>query len=160
MKSIFYSLVFIAIVSCNNSKSTDNEVVTTTDSMMKNSPIVGNDVDEHGCKPSTGYSWSIIKNECMRIFETGSEFTAAGVNKDSTFAAFIILSPKNDSAEVFLPNIKPFIAVKASKNNLFENKSENIEIAFDKSFINILKNKKVIFKRSKSEGIGKVLNLK
>lgn len=30
-------------------------------------------MDEHGCKPSTGYTWSIIKNKCIRVFEEGGK---------------------------------------------------------------------------------------
>lgn len=32
-------------------------------------PIVGNDSDEHGCKGSAGYSWCEEKNKCLRIWE-------------------------------------------------------------------------------------------
>ncbi|MEW6035629.1 MAG: hypothetical protein AB1529_03380 [Candidatus Micrarchaeota archaeon] len=33
-------------------------------------PLVGNDTDEHGCKPSAGYSWCEILKKCVREFET------------------------------------------------------------------------------------------
>ena len=38
---------------------------------LPENPIVGGDSDEHGCKGSAGYSWSIVKNECIRLFESG-----------------------------------------------------------------------------------------
>lgn len=38
-----------------------------------NQPLTGADMDEHGCKPSTGYTWSIIKNKCIRVFEEGGK---------------------------------------------------------------------------------------
>lgn len=31
--------------------------------------LVGDDLDEHGCKGSAGYSWCEIKQKCLRIWE-------------------------------------------------------------------------------------------
>ncbi len=31
--------------------------------------VVGGDEDEHGCKPSAGYSWCEGKQKCLRIWE-------------------------------------------------------------------------------------------
>jgi len=31
--------------------------------------LVGNDLDEHGCKGSAGYSWCETKSKCLRIWE-------------------------------------------------------------------------------------------
>ncbi len=36
-------------------------------------PLVGNDTDAHGCKPSAGYSWCEAKQMCIRPFETPCE---------------------------------------------------------------------------------------
>jgi hypothetical protein len=33
-----------------------------------NAPIVGNDVDSHGCRTSAGYSWCEAKQTCLRIW--------------------------------------------------------------------------------------------
>lgn len=33
-------------------------------------PMPGSDLDDQGCKPSTGYIWSFIKNECIQLWET------------------------------------------------------------------------------------------
>ncbi|MFZ6035326.1 MAG: hypothetical protein ACOYUB_04255 [Patescibacteria group bacterium] len=32
-------------------------------------PLVGGDVDEHGCKASAGYSWCDAKRSCIRVWE-------------------------------------------------------------------------------------------
>lgn len=65
---------------------------------------VGADKDAHGCKASAGYQWSVLKNDCVRIFEQGIGFSAYGNNTDSTLAAFVIFDPKGQQAEVFLPH--------------------------------------------------------
>lgn len=35
--------------------------------------LVGNDVDEHGCIPSAGYSWCEAKQKCLRVWEEGCD---------------------------------------------------------------------------------------
>ena len=61
--------------------------------------IVGNDLDDYGCKASAGYIWSITAQKCLRVFEEGIEFH----NKDYTSNAFVILSSDKSEAEAFLP---------------------------------------------------------
>jgi hypothetical protein len=33
--------------------------------------MAGGDVDQHGCKPSAGYSWCASKQKCLRTWEEG-----------------------------------------------------------------------------------------
>jgi Prokaryotic membrane lipoprotein lipid attachment site len=162
-KYTFSILLLIAILSGCNSSKKSNEL--KTDSLVENSEasqMVGNDTDSHGCKASAGYTWSVLKNNCVRIFESGSQFNATGENKDSTMAAFVILNNKKDSAEVFLPNTKPIIvfAGDISRGVLFESKPDSVIIKFDDSNINIAKGEKIIFNQPKFDGIGKILGLK
>lgn len=35
--------------------------------------IVGGDKDEHGCLGSAGYSWCVVKNKCLRVWEEKCE---------------------------------------------------------------------------------------
>jgi hypothetical protein len=44
-------------------------------------PIVGGDLDEHGCKASAGYSWCEAKQKCLRTWEENC--TAGLVGNDS-----------------------------------------------------------------------------
>lgn len=64
--------------------------------------IVGNDSDEHGCKASAGYSWSEVKGECVRLWETGTALSAT-TNEYKGFAAYVIMNSDNSKAEVFVP---------------------------------------------------------
>lgn len=74
-------------------------------------PIVGGDIDEHGCKASAGYTWSVLRNECVRIFEIGTRldyYEQAG--KVVTTAAFVIFESNNgNTAELFLDTQKESI---------------------------------------------------
>lgn len=63
-------------------------------------PIVGGDLDERGCKPSTGTTWSILKNRCMSPWE--SEYFLEGdlsypllFNEDNSKAEIIGLNHLN-----------------------------------------------------------------
>lgn len=57
-------------------------------------PIVGDDLDEIGCKPSTGMSWSILKNDCIYTWETS--YVVEGIN--SNFA--LLFNQDNTKAEI------------------------------------------------------------
>ena len=47
--------------------------------------LVGGDLDEFGCKPSTGYSWSVLKKECISIAQEGGKYLSGPIGN----AAFI-----------------------------------------------------------------------
>jgi hypothetical protein len=68
-------------------------------------PMVGNDQDAHGCKPSAGYQWSVVRGSCIRIFESGIRLDAAAPGADTTLSAFIVFkSDESDAqAELFMP---------------------------------------------------------
>lgn len=57
-------------------------------------PMTGDDLDETGCKPSTGTSWSIVENDCIQPWETkyilkGSVRAALLFSKDNKKAELI-----------------------------------------------------------------------
>ncbi|OXA86365.1 hypothetical protein [Flavobacterium hercynium] len=76
--------------------------------------VVGNDADENDCKPSTGYTWSALKKECVKLSEVGTELKHADDGKEYTTVAYVIFD--GDKAELFLDTQKKAI--------LLERKSE------------------------------------
>ncbi len=86
------SLAVLAIVSCGNKIKNDN------------SNMVGGDKDNHGCISSAGYTWSNLKNKCIRTWEQGEKLI--DVDPKSTSAAYIIFSDDKSKAELFAPNKK------------------------------------------------------
>lgn len=76
----------------------------------KSNVMVGNDVDQHGCKPSAGYTFSKIKNSCIRIFESGLRMNPQDPSLDKTVSAFAVFTSQFAEAsddkvvEIFLPN--------------------------------------------------------
>jgi hypothetical protein len=96
-KLVVLAVVVILIFSC--AKKTE----TSKESEIKEevgAPIVGGDSDEHGCITSAGYSWSIIKNECVRVFEIGTRLNPE--NKQNTSSAFVIFEENGNKAELFV----------------------------------------------------------
>lgn len=60
----------------------------------KGEPIVGDDLDETGCKPATGMTWSVLQNDCIQVWE--SKYVLEG--GDNHFA--LVFNPEQSKAEV------------------------------------------------------------
>ena len=86
---------------------------------LPEAPMVGGDSDAHGCKASAGYTWSVVKNECIRIFETGIRLDAKAKDLDKSLSAFIVFKSdeEDDKAELYLPNEKTSILLDREKKD-------------------------------------------
>ena len=67
----------------------------------------GGDQDEHGCLASAGYTYSIIKKTCVRVFEQKIQLNEVNPQGTSTSIVAVIFSGDNKKAEVFLPGLTP-----------------------------------------------------
>lgn len=67
--------------------------------------VVGGDQDAHGCKGSAGYTWSVLKNECIRVFESGIRLNPKAAQLDQSLSAFVVFKTETDDAqaELYLP---------------------------------------------------------
>jgi hypothetical protein len=105
MKKLFlFSIIIGLSLSCAKKVSAEKK---TTNQETKPAVIVGNDADTHGCKASAGYTWSILKKECVRIFEAGTKLNHAEDGKTYTTVAYVIFD--GDKAELFLDTQKEAI---------------------------------------------------
>lgn len=60
---------------------------------------------ENGCNKAAGYTWSDVKGECIRLFDSGIRLNP--IIQDTTsavFSAFLVFSPDSLQVELFLPN--------------------------------------------------------
>jgi hypothetical protein len=66
----------------------------------------GADRDGHGCIGSAGYTWSLLKSKCIRVFEEGVRLDPVLQPSDAAISAFILFRSKTDfrKAELFLPD--------------------------------------------------------
>lgn len=64
---------------------------------------MGGDKDAHGCRASAGYTFSIIKNDCVRVFEQEIQLNEVAPAGTSTSISAVIFSKNKKKAEVFIP---------------------------------------------------------
>lgn len=82
-------------------------------------PIVGATLDAHGCRPSAGYTFSTLRKDCIRLFETGIRLTPVAKGLAKSLSAFVVFKTENGegNAELFLPNNKASISMKIVKGD-------------------------------------------
>jgi hypothetical protein len=105
MKKLFFiAALALTLTSCDfmlkEREDTETEVKT------EQKVVIGTDKDENGCVASAGYRWSILKNNCTRVFEEGYRLNTIEELKkeDASKSAFIIFEEDGDRAELFLPD--------------------------------------------------------
>jgi hypothetical protein len=85
MKRSFFSLLLVAV--CTHTQA---------------QTVVGGDADKHGCRASAGYTWSVLRAECIRVWETGTRLQAT--DSTATTDAFVIIAPDRLKAEIWANN--------------------------------------------------------
>lgn len=106
MRNVLFILIIACLsFSCTQKITNETDPVTKQEVIVPN--VVGGDVDVNGCKASAGYTWSILKNNCIRIFEAGTKLSHFDDEKAYTTAAYVIF--EGDKAELFLDTQKEAI---------------------------------------------------
>lgn len=91
--------------------TTDNNQLVLSDEARKyiltfipkdTTRLIGVANDAHGCNQAAGYTWSEVKQNCIRIFEDGVKMESV-TDTASTLATYIVFSPDSLKVEVFLP---------------------------------------------------------
>ena len=106
MKKLFpLAAILFFFVSCDQILKDDvksNDVVEKADKKV----IMGADKDANGCVTSAGYRWSLLKKQCIRIFEEGYRLNAVTELKsgDTSKSAFVIFEEEGNKAELYLPD--------------------------------------------------------
>ena len=124
-KTILIASLIVLFTSCANNKNTSS------------APKAGSDRDTHNCIASAGYTWSELKNDCVRSWEVGVQFDPSATRKDKTSIASILFL--NDKAEVFASELKTPVILKAVKNGniVFENTTEKVAILKENGRLNL-----------------------
>ena len=80
--------------------------------------VVGGDQDAHGCRGSAGYQWSDLRQECIRLFETGIRLDPQA-GQDATVSAFAVFKSPDmaGNAELFLPGQPNAILLQRAPDN-------------------------------------------
>jgi hypothetical protein len=102
-KALFLLICSVLVASaCNNTKK---ESSIEDQAEKQEIPKVGDDTDAHGCKASAGFQWSVVKNECIRLFEEGIALEAKAEGLDKGLVAYVVFKSDTEDtqAELFLP---------------------------------------------------------
>jgi len=125
MKNAVLFFAFALMISCGKKSETapsknNNDSIMVVDTVK--TPIVGADSDSHGCKTSAGFTWSELKQKCIRVFEDGTKLSPYNPeNQTAEFAAFVIFEENGNKAELFLPNENPIILERKSEGDQYVN---------------------------------------
>lgn len=134
--STSYNRRFATLLVVNNDYNF--ELNSTQMKNQESMPILGGDSDEFGCKPSTGYTWSVLENKCIAPFET--KYVLEGKDINSMGNAALVFNAKNDKAEIIGFTKSPnFILTKKGKAKFWSNGTYKLVP---------LKNKQYIFKQN------------
>ena len=66
-------------------------------------PLVGADRDAHGCIASAGYTYSVVRQDCIRLWKQATSLAPTVVLGNPALPAYVIRSANWQHAEVFLP---------------------------------------------------------
>ena len=94
----------------------------------KTPKIVGEDTDEHGCKSSAGYTWSVLKNECIRLWETGIQLSPIDNKASYTSIATVIINDDKTKVELFIVGEKSSIILNKHAQNFSGNGYELTQV--------------------------------
>lgn len=96
---------------------------------------VGADRDAHGCIASAGYTYSVVRNACIRVWEEGIALSPVGAEVDGpTLAAYAVLG-NDGSVEVFLPGQEKGIVFsltlkKSGEQTVWENTADGLVLTY------------------------------
>lgn len=131
MKKISGALAFAALLgACTPQGQSTSPAVA---------PVAGADRDAHGCIASAGYTWSNVRNQCVRIFEAGLAFDPDPTpTQGAVLSAYLVLAPAEGAvtaAELFVPGRDAPIALSLVhtpegdiRPTLLENKAEGVSL--------------------------------
>lgn len=112
---------------------------------------VGGDRDVHGCIGSAGYTYSQIKNKCVRTFEQKIKLKEMRSDKSSTSMTAVIFSKDMKRAEIFIPdgNAKSIILDRQGKGKIWKSgshiKESYVLVPYKKAGYQIKKDDVVIY---------------
>lgn len=127
MKKILLAMaIAFGLLSCNQNldskaENTLEKIENTLDDMKEETPkAIGGDKDENGCLTAGGYTWSQLKEDCIRIFEVGKALLPIENTESSVLATYIISEEGANQVELFTPNNNP-VLLELTEENVYSN---------------------------------------
>ena len=79
-------------------------------------PKVGADRDAHGCIASAGYTYSVVRGGCVRVWEAGTALVPVVPMGDPVLNAYAVQSENGTQVEVFLPGVEQGVLLSRDEN--------------------------------------------
>ncbi|SFC82662.1 hypothetical protein [Flavobacterium phragmitis] len=140
MKKMFLFLIIASTFSCAKKVSQETKENSVPKEPQKET-VVGGDSDSHGCKASAGYTWSVLKKECIRVFENSTRLNHAEDGKTYSTVSYVIFD--GNKAELFLDTQKESIILER-KSEGDSWKKDNLELIPWKGYV-LKKDGKIIY---------------
>ena len=123
MNRILYMIIAaaISVVSCQHNIHTQNAPDILDSPFFKSDKDkIGADKDKNGCIASAGYTWSTLKDSCVRPFE---QIQLGVINNQDTYetAAYLIIDEAKHGAEIFMKESPESIVLKHVKEHEYAN---------------------------------------
>ena len=98
-KAITLIFTVLVLVSCGHSKDSNK-------AEKKQNITVGGDKTKEGCKKSAGYTWSVLKQDCIRVFEDGLRLNPIEAKEkgEAVYSAFVVYNDDKSKLELFILN--------------------------------------------------------
>lgn len=123
----------------------------TSLAFAQKAPVVGGDKDVHGCKGSAGYTYSQLRNDCVRVFEQKIKLKEVNSDKSYTTSTAVIFSKNMSKAEIFVPDgsANSIILDRQGKSKIWKSgkhiKDSYVLVPYKKTGYQIKKNDVVIY---------------
>lgn len=141
MKLILLSLLAVTLFACS---ATQKPSTGTTEKADVTNLKAGGDKDEHGCIAAAGYTWSVLKNDCVRAFDQ-HKLMPTEQQGTAVLAAFFLFNADETKAELFLPTEKTGIVLQRSgTEGNYVWKKDDLELFSWKGYV-LKKSGKTIF---------------
>ncbi|MEJ5049496.1 hypothetical protein WH221_06625 [Chryseobacterium culicis] len=117
---------------------------------QKQTPVLGGDRDVHGCIGSAGYTYSQLRNDCIKTFNQKIKLKEVNSDKSYTSMTAVIFNKNMKKVEIFIPdgNAKSIILDKEGKEKVWKSgahiKDSYVLTPYKKSY-QIKKNDVVIY---------------
>ena len=105
---------------------------------------VGGDRDAHGCIGSAGYTYSILKNDCIRIFEQEIKLSCTSETIGVGSQTAVVFSSDKKKAEVFLSFTETKILIRRGKKGNYVWKQDDLTLLTKNKKYSLLKAGKII----------------
>jgi hypothetical protein len=98
--------------------------------------LAGADKDAHGCKASAGYTYSVVKNDCVRLFEEKVQLKELHPKGSYTTNATVIFSKDNTKAEVFMASSKTsMILIRSGKTDHYIWQKGSLSLSKERGYV-------------------------